>query len=79
MGMAEAPFVPVDGIERRIFLIRGRRVMLDRDLAEIYGVSTRRLNEQVKRNRRRFPDDFMFLLTFAEARDLAASRSQSAT
>ncbi len=55
--------VPAELIERRIYLIRGRKVMLDRDLAEIYGVSTRRLNEQVKRNRARFPVDFMFQLT----------------
>ena len=56
-------------IERRIFIIRGQRVMLDRDLAHIFGVSTGRLNEQVKRNRRRFPGDFMFQLTKEEASD----------
>jgi ORF6N domain len=44
----------------RIYLIRVRKVMMDRDLAELYSVQTRRLNEQVKRNLRRFPDDFMF-------------------
>lgn len=58
--------VPAELIERRIYLIRGHKVMLDRDLAEIYGVSTGRLNEQVKRNRSRFPADFMFQLSPAE-------------
>ena len=53
-------------IEDRIFLIRGQRVMLDSDLAEIYHVPTRRLNEQVRRNRQRFPEDFMFQLTRQE-------------
>lgn len=53
--------------ERRIFFIRGHKVMLDRDLAELYGVPTFRLNEQVKRNRNRFPADFMFQLNAKEA------------
>ena len=56
--------------------IRGLRVMLDSDLAAIYGVSTKRLNEQVKRNLERFPADFMFQLT---AKESAALRSQIAT
>ncbi len=59
--------VPVGLISERIFLIRGIKVMLDADLAEIYGVPTMRLNEQVKRNRDRFPSDFMFQLTKEEA------------
>jgi hypothetical protein len=50
-------------IEQKIYLIRGQRVMLDKDLANLYQVSTKRLNEQVKRNKRRFPKDFAFLLT----------------
>jgi hypothetical protein len=54
---------PLDPIERTIFTLRGVRVMLDADLAELYGVKTHRLNEQVKRNRARFPTDFMFQLT----------------
>lgn len=54
--------VPVEVIQSKIFLIRGRKVMLDKDLAQLYGVSTGRLNEQVKRNTRRFPDDFMLRL-----------------
>ena len=56
------PISPED-VDRIIYVIRGRRVMLDRDLAKLYGVSTSRLNEQVKRNMARFPDDFMFRLT----------------
>jgi hypothetical protein len=73
------PAIPNCRIEERILLIRGRRVMLDRDLAEIYGVTTKRLNEQVKRNRGRFPDDFMFSLTMSETKSIAALRSQIAT
>lgn len=58
-------------------MLRGQRVMLDMDLAALYGVTTRRLNEQVKRNRKRFPDDFVFRLDPAEV--LALNRSQIAT
>lgn len=58
--------IPVERIERGIFVLRGQRVMLDADLAELYGVPTKRLNEQVKRNLERFPADFMFQLTEAE-------------
>lgn len=58
--------IPVERIENRILLIRGEKVILDADLAALYGVSTKRLNEQVRRNRERFPDDFMFQLTAAE-------------
>lgn len=50
-------------IKRRIFIIRGKQVMLDSDLAELYGYEVKNLNRQVKRNARRFPDDFMFKLT----------------
>ncbi len=49
--------IPLETIERRILLIRGHKVMIDADLADIYGVTTKRLNEQVKRNRDRFPED----------------------
>jgi len=63
-------------IERKILLIRGQKVMLDSDLAELYGVSTKVLNQAVKRNRARFPDDFMFQLSAAES---AALRSQFVT
>jgi len=55
--------IPQERIERKIFVIRGQKVMLDRDLAKLYGVSTGRFNEQMKRNIRRFPEDFMFQLT----------------
>ena len=58
--------IPMERIENKIYLIRGQKVMLDRDLAELYEVETWRLNEQVKRNRERFPDDFMFSLTRRE-------------
>src|SRR3970040_1217373 len=68
--------IPSERIEQAILLIRGQKVMLDRDLAVLYGGSTRRLNEQVRRNRERFPSDFMFELTAAE---VAALRSQIAT
>jgi hypothetical protein len=54
-------------VERQIFLIRGHKVMLDADLAELYGVTTGNLNKAVKRNRERFPEDFMFQLTQKEA------------
>jgi hypothetical protein len=59
--------------------IHGRKVILDTDLAAIYSVTTKRLNEQVKRNKSRFPEDFMFRLTAAEARKVISSRSQIAT
>ena len=57
-------------IERRIHIVRGQRVMLDSDLADLYGVPTHRLNEQVTRNRDRFPDDFSFQLTQQEVANL---------
>lgn len=59
-------------IEKKIFVIRGVQVMIDRDIAELYGVETRRLNEQVKRNIERFPEEFMFQLTRDEI-DLQAN------
>src|SRR2546427_2983040 len=65
-----------DAIGRRIQILRGERVLLDADLAELYGVKTKRLNEAVRRNRARFPSDFMFQLSAEEARHL---RSQFAT
>ncbi len=60
--------IPVERIERSILLIRGQKVMLDRDLACLYGVTTKVLNQAVKRNKDRFPEDFMFQLTVEEAR-----------
>jgi hypothetical protein len=59
--------IPASLIEQRIYLIRGCRVMLDRDLAELYKVKPIALRQQVKRNQSRFPDDFMFQLTADEA------------
>src|ERR1041385_7084132 len=68
--------VSVQFIESRIYLIRGHKVMIDVDLAEMYDVPTKRLNQQVRRNQKRFPPDFMFRLTKDEAENL---RSQFAT
>ncbi len=72
----ETTLVPLERIEGLILLIRGQKVMLDADLAALYGVEVRTLNQAVKRNLARFPDDFMFQLTAEEA---AALRSQSVT
>ncbi len=55
--------IPIERIENKILLLRGQKVMLDRDLAELYGVETKYLNRQVTRNSDRFPEDFMFVLT----------------
>jgi hypothetical protein len=71
-----SPIISVDKLAERIYWVRGRRVMLDADLAELYGVPTKRFNEQVKRNLGRFPADFMFQLTESE---YTALRSQIAT
>ncbi|MEX0598889.1 MAG: ORF6N domain-containing protein, partial [Candidatus Paceibacterota bacterium] len=61
-------------IESRIFIAKGQRVILDRDLADLYGVKTKRLNEQVTRNIERFPPDFMFSLNIQEVTDLKSPR-----
>ncbi|MDH4094149.1 MAG: ORF6N domain-containing protein [Betaproteobacteria bacterium] len=63
---------PVERIASRILVVRGRRVMVDADLAALYGVETKRLNQQVRRNRRRFPADFVFELTDAERAEVVA-------
>jgi len=68
--------IATPAIEKRIFIVRQRQVMLDEDLADLYGVETKRLVQQVRRNLKRFPGDFMFQLTKAEAEAL---RSQIAT
>ena len=68
--------VPLAEIERHILTLRGQKVMLDGDLADLYGVPTNRLNEQVRRNLGRFPPDFMFQLS---AEEVSALRSQIAT
>lgn len=70
------PIITAEGIERKIYLIRGHKVMLDSDLAELYGVATKVLVQAVKRNIRRFPPDFMFQLSEAEDKSL---RSQIVT
>ncbi len=75
--MPKAISIKETTIESKIYLIRGQKVMMDSDLAEMYGVETKRLKEQVKRNIDRFPEDFMFELTSEEAE--AFSRSQFAT
>ncbi len=64
---------PILRIEPRILFIRGQKVMIDADLAELYGVPTKRLNEQVKRNRERFPHDFVFQLTADEKAEVVAN------
>lgn len=70
------PIIPNEVINNKIYLIRGKKVMLDRDLAELYGVDTKYLKRQVRRNILRFPDDFMFELT---EKELQIWRSQFGT
>lgn len=62
--------IPIEAIEKRIYLIRGRKVMLDSDLAELYGVTTGNLNLAVRRNKKRFPSDFMFQVSKDEHQNL---------
>ena len=64
--------IPDVVVESKILLIRTKKVMIDKDIAELYGVSTKRLNEQVKRNAKRFPEDFMFQLTTKEKAEVVA-------
>ena len=73
------PPILIEHIDEMICTIRGVRIMLDRDLAKIYGIPTKAFNQAVKRNRQRFPEDFMFRLTQKEAKALQASRSQTVT
>ena len=70
MAVGKAALGKVEDITRAILVLRGRRVLLDAELAVLYGVTTRRLNEQVRRNRKRFPDDFLFELTTEEFANL---------
>lgn len=72
----DTALVPVERITNSILILRGHKVLLDADLAALYGVETRRLNEQVRRNRERFPGDFIFELTAGEFANL---KSQFAT
>ena len=62
--------IPDEIIINKIIVLRNKKVMLDRDLAELYGVTTKRLNEQVKRNLKRFPEDFMFQITKNEKEEI---------
>ena len=71
--MKNKSLIPIEKIDRAILIIRGHKIMLDSDLAGIYGVKTGRLNEQVKRNQDRFPNDFMFQLTSHEKREVIAN------
>jgi hypothetical protein len=71
--------IPLEVVAQKIFVLRGRRVVLDRDLADLFGVETRVLNQAVKRNSDRFPEDFMFQLSMEEARTVYLSRSQTVT
>ena len=65
--------VPVEQLEKLIYLVRGQKIMLDKDLADLYGVETKGLKQSVKRNIGRFPSDFMFELTYQEVRNLRGS------
>ncbi len=65
--------IPVERVEKTILLIRGQKVILAADLSRLYGVTTKRLNEQVKRNRDRFPEDFIFQLTTEEKSEVVAN------
>ena len=71
--------IPSVSIEKKIMLLRGQKVMMDSDLAALYGVETKALNRAVKRNLKRFPDDFMFQLDPSEAGALMHSRFQTGT
>ncbi len=64
---------PLARVEDRILMVRGRRVMLDADLAEVYGIPTKALNQAVKRNAERFPEDFAFRLTAQEKTELVTN------
>ena len=75
-GNVMSDLIPIERIESKILVIRGQKVLLAYDLAELYGVTTKRLNEQVKRNKNRFPHDFMFQLNNKEFTNL---KSQIAT
>ena len=74
--MKPAAIVMTKRVAAKILILRNQKVILDADLAELYGVPVKRLNEQIKRNARRFPSDFLFTVTRAEYKHL---RSQNAT
>ena len=74
MPRKRTALIPLERIEKKILLIRGHKVLLDSDLAELYGVTTGNLNLAVRRNQERFPEDFMFQLA---AEEVASLRSQT--
>lgn len=65
--------IPDEVVINKIIVLRDKKIMIDKDIAELYGVSTKRLNEQVKRNKKRFPADFMFQLTQEEKNEVVAN------
>ncbi len=73
--MEKSIIIPDEIIISKIYVVRGQKVMLDRDLAELYGVEPRRLREQVKRNKMRFPDNFMFQLTQEEVENMVSQNA----
>jgi len=77
--MKESGLIPIERIEKAIYLIRGEKVILDSDLAALYGVTTTRLNEQVRRNLERFPEDFAFRLTREEFGGLISQIARSSS
>jgi len=79
MAKSKALIIPDEAVLNKILLIRGKKVMIDKDLAGLYGVTTKRLNEQVKRNPKRFPEDFMFQLTQEEKDEVVANCDHLAT
>lgn len=79
VAMATSQLIPLEHIQGRILVLRGQRVLLDSDLAELYGVPTRQLKQAVKRNAAKFPEDFAFELSLEEGESIRRSRSQSVT
>ena len=73
MPTSARALIPDEIVMNKIIIIRDKRIMIDRDLAELYGVPTKRMNEQVKRNLKRFPPDFMFQLTSEEKDEVVAN------
>lgn len=73
MATKKLPVIHTTNIANRILLVRNQRVLIDDDLAALYGITTKRLNEQIKRNIKRFPYDFMFQLTTNEKNEVVAN------
>lgn len=73
MTKSSTSLIPTEAVSSRILMIRGERVLIDADLAELYGVETKVLNQAVRRNVRRFPDDFMFQLTTSEKQEVVTN------